>query len=501
MLEINEWIKYVVVFFLIIFISYVLVHSIDIPSHSYGYAIKSAWFNLTQTPIDLNDPVLEFKQFVSLASFLLVVAFMLISMKLRSFIAFAAVCLLVFLGAVEPQFLIRGVEWSLILFLVGTMSFAFILRSIGVFEYVGLKLLEATYKHSFLLLFSIALLSWFLAMVLDEVTSIVYVSMLIFDIRKLTGFDVKPLIIVSVLATNTGSLALPVGNPIGIYLSYTAKLTVREFILKALPVSTVAFLVIISLSYVFLKKYIDNLSLSVSSDKFIRKVQLYYIEKLSRDPRHLVIVKIGILLVFGFLVAILLNEYVCLVLSRIFMDNIDPHYTLSFIPYLFLTLSGIIYGPTKLERAVESGVDWPSILFFISLFMLGFSLLHTGVSFKIAYLALEYFGGSSSRLSYILLILSGGLSSVLDNLSVVVAFSYIAKVVVAITGYNKFYWSILYGGVLGGNLTPIGSTANIVAIGLASREKIEFPLLYWLKYAIPVVFVQLILSLLYLTIL
>ncbi|MEM1555173.1 MAG: SLC13 family permease [Desulfurococcaceae archaeon] len=348
-MEINEWIKYVVVFFLIIFISYVLVHSIDIPSYSYGYAIKSAWFNLTQTPIDLNDPVLEFKQFVSLASFLLVVAFMLISMKLRSFIAFAAVCLLVFLGAVEPQFLIRGVEWSLILFLVGAMSFAFILRSIGVFEYVGLKLLEATYKHSFLLLFSIALLSWFLAMVLDEVTSIVYVSMLIFDIRKLTGFDVKPLIIVSVLATNTGSLALPVGNPIGIYLSYTAKLTVREFILKALPVSTVAFLVIISLSYVFLKKYIDNLSLSVSSDKFIRKVQLYYIEKLSRDPRHLVIVKIGILLVFGFLVAILLNEYVCLVLSRIFMDNIDPHYTLSFIPYLFLTLSGIIYGPTKLE--------------------------------------------------------------------------------------------------------------------------------------------------------
>lgn len=489
--------RHIIIIVAIILLSFAIAYNVQIPNQGYGDTIRKVWFNVTQASVDIDNPSVEFRQFISLASFLFVVLFTIISIKLRSFASFAGICLLVFFGVIAPQHLIHGVEWSLILFLIGSMTFAFILRSIGVFEYLGFKLLELSHKYRFSVLLMIAVLSWFLAMILDEVTSIVYVLMLILDIKKLTGYDIKPLIVVSVLATNTGSLALPLGNPIGIYLSYTVKLTVNEFILRALPLSTLALSLLLLLSYVLLRKYIESLTLHISSDKFMRKVHLYYIEKTSRDPQYVKLVKIGLILIFCFLQTILLNEYLSEALSTIAASKVDPHYTLTFIPYLYIVLLGVIYGPKKLEKAVETGVDWPSILFFISLFMLGYSLLHTGVSIKLAYLAYAYFNNSTTLLSYSLILISGGLSSILDNLSVVVALSSIAKVMVAVSSSKNFYWAILYGGVLGGNFTPIGSTANIVAVSLASREKIKIDWFYWLKIATPLASAQIILSLIY----
>lgn len=176
-----------------------------------------------------------YHQVLSLSLFLLVVGLTVISTKLRYSAAFLSIALLVFAGVVPPQELISGVEWRLIFFLVGSMTFAYILRKLRVFEHIAIKILSLSAGSPYLLVIFLSLFAWFLALAVDEVTSIVYVLMLILDIRKITRYDVKPLIILAVLATNTGSMALPVGNPIGIYVSYEAQLTVSEFLRRVLP--------------------------------------------------------------------------------------------------------------------------------------------------------------------------------------------------------------------------------------------------------------------------
>jgi Na+/H+ antiporter NhaD/arsenite permease-like protein len=60
------------------------------------------------------------------------------------------------------------------------------------------------------------------------------------------------------------------------------------------------------------------------------------------------------------------------------------------------------------------------------------------------------------------------------------------------------YFALLFGGVFGGNYTPIGSTANIVAVGLAEKRKIKVTWSEWLKLALLTTTMQIIAALLYL---
>jgi len=56
---------------------------------------------------------------------------------------------------------------------------------------------------------------------------------------------------------------------------------------------------------------------------------------------------------------------------------------------------------------------------------------------------------------------------------------------------------LLYGGTLGGNYTPIGSTANIVALGMCDKARIHLDWSYWLKIAFLTTTLQVIISLLW----
>lgn len=85
-----------------------------------------------------------------------------------------------------------GVEWRLILFLIGSMIFAYILRTLGVFRFIALVILKASRGSPTLFVLIMSLISWFLAIAVDEATSIIYIVMLLLDLRKLIKKDVLP---------------------------------------------------------------------------------------------------------------------------------------------------------------------------------------------------------------------------------------------------------------------------------------------------------------------
>ncbi|MEO3993022.1 MAG: SLC13 family permease [Desulfurococcaceae archaeon TW002] len=87
---------------------------------------------------------------------------------------------------VPPQELISGAEWRLVLFLIGSMTFTYILRKLRVLEYIAISILSLSGSSPYLLMY-LSFFAWFLALTVDEVTSIVYVTMLVFDIRKILG--------------------------------------------------------------------------------------------------------------------------------------------------------------------------------------------------------------------------------------------------------------------------------------------------------------------------
>ncbi|MCJ7776698.1 MAG: anion permease, partial [Sedimentisphaerales bacterium] len=133
------------------------------------------------------------------------------------------------------------------------------------------------------------------------------------------------------------------------------------------------------------------------------------------------------------------------------------------------------------ERArhyIEANVEWWTLLFFMLLFAIAGALEHTGVTEKIANHFRTIFGDRPSVLTPVIIGISAFGSAFVDNVVFVAAF----MPVVNKLQHTPLLWALLQGACLGGNATMIGSTANIVALGmLEKRYRAHIRFFDWLK--------------------
>ncbi|MCX8014477.1 MAG: hypothetical protein N2748_00515, partial [candidate division WOR-3 bacterium] len=156
---------------------------------------------------------------------------------------------------------------------------------------------------------------------------------------------------------------------------------------------------------------------------------------------------------------------------------------------------------------IEKGPDWWTILYFMFLFANAACLEYTGVTVKLAHLLMQaskimpfqFLGHLKDSAGIMTLLLwgSGILSGFVDNLPIVAALVPVVKDLSAqgIVGANLFWWSLLIGACFGGNLTMIGSTANLVAIGVYEKSfRRKFLFKEWIKIGIIVTISSLLLA-------
>ena len=145
----------------------------------------------------------------------------------------------------------------------------------------------------------------------------------------------------------------------------------------------------------------------------------------------------------------------------------------------------------KARELVERRVDWWTLSFFMMLFASVGTLEHTGVTGVIAKKLIASTGGNQFALINIVGWATGWLSAFLDNVLAVATFMPVVHDVrlhwaaqnPASPGYPEaIYWLMLFGGTFMGNMTIIGSTANIIAAGMLEKRghgTIAFG--YWFK--------------------
>ena len=141
----------------------------------------------------------------------------------------------------------------------------------------------------------------------------------------------------------------------------------------------------------------------------------------------------------------------------------------------------MMWKRTKAREYIEKDVDWWSLIFFMMLFANAGTLKYTGATDIIA-LKIAGIASSLPVLTTILLWLASIGSSVLDNVVLVAAFIPVVESFNNL-GINTFplWWALLFGGCYGGNITMVGSTANIVALGiLEKRKKYSMRFMKWL---------------------
>jgi len=130
-------------------------------------------------------------------------------------------------------------------------------------------------------------------------------------------------------------------------------------------------------------------------------------------------------------------------------------------------------------------------LFFLLLFVQAGTLKYTGSTVFIADKIINSLGHNLNLLTAAILGISAVGSSILDNVVLVAAFIPIIQGFGSLgINLHPLWWAILFGGCFGGNITLVGSTANIIALGILEKEKdtkVTFLTWFWIGLTVGVV--------------
>jgi len=399
--------------------------------------------------------------------------------------AFIGTSILLMTKTIDLEHVIEFSSLEVILFLVGMMVVIGLLKDCGVFAWIVSLILRIPRLTGRKFAFFIALISAVLACTIDEVTSIIFMVVAVLEICDYFEVNPVPFVIISVLATNIGSAATVLGNPIGILIASKSGLTFEDFIVKAFPLAAACLLVTIFILLFWYRKpvkFLNEQMERLGANEILLRL-------ISVPPEKNLKVSLGI---FGVMLIFISLHH------RMELAWALPANTVLLVVPLVASGLVMIWKHRKARKFIEKDVEWWTLLFFLLLFVQAGTLKYTGATVFIAKHMLEATGNNLNLLISSMLWVSTIGSSILDNVVLVAAFIPVVQGFQSLSlNLQPLWWALLFGGCLGGNITLIGSTANIVAVGIVEKEKhlkISFLTWFWVGLSVGLVTVLIVMS-------
>ncbi len=369
----------------------------------------------------------------------------------RHWVAMIGGGLLIVFGVLTPLEALTYINWETLGLLAGMFVLVSILQESGFFRWLAMTAVRKVNYHPAYLFVVLLALAAVLAMFMDSITVMLFLSALTLQLCRLLKIDPVPFIIAQVCAANTGGSATLVGDPPNVILGTTLGFNFGDFAQHTGPVSALA---AITLAVVFY--FINRRSLR-DAHTALTPQMIRDIEGIVHDPLRAQMSRIG-LIGFGSAVVLL-----------VFHTPLS-HWTGLHITAAAAALVPAVIAMIALPRVERKGVlikvDAKSLVFFAGLFVLIGGLEKSRV-FEMMAEALA--GATTSNPSGLVMALQWGpgmMSGIVDNVPLALAMSYVLRDLAAIPGMPALalmVWSLALGVNIGGNLTPIGASANVVA--------------------------------------
>jgi Na+/H+ antiporter NhaD/arsenite permease-like protein len=347
-----------------------------------------------------------------------------------------------------------GVDWDVVFLLLGMMIIVGVLRRTGVFEYVAIWAAKRAGGSPARVLALLVLITAVASAFLDNVTTVLLLAPVTLLVCERLGVSPVPFLIAEVLASNIGGTATLIGDPPNIIIASRAGLSFNDFLIHLAPIIAVELAVfILLLRWLF--------PLTTDPDR-IEGVMALDEREAIRDPRLLI--KCGV------------------VLLGVFAGFVG-HTALHLEPSVVALLgAGVLVLVSGLEpKDYMASVEWETLLFFAGLFILVGGLVKTGVVETLAHWATQATGGQALPAVMLILFASTLLSGVIDNIPYVATMSPLvldlAQGVADPSHAQALWWSLALGADLGGNMTAVGASANVVVLGIAARA--GTPISFW----------------------
>jgi Na+/H+ antiporter NhaD/arsenite permease-like protein len=360
-----------------------------------------------------------------------------------------------------------GIDWNVVLLLLGMMVIVSVLRRTGVFEYVAIWAAKRARGRPYRLMVMLVVLTAAASALLDNVTTVLLVAPVTFLVCERLGLTPEPYLIAEVMASNIGGTATLIGDPPNIIIASRGGLAFNDFLVHLAPL-----VVLLMVVFCVLCRWLFRSAFRYDPDRAAEVMALKEREAIT-DRR---------LLAQG--LAVLGIVIVAFVLHPVL------HYEPSVVALLG---AGLLVAATRVttEEAL-SEVEWPTLVFFAGLFVMVGGLVRTGVVGQISEAAADATGGRLGTASMVLLWASAGLSAIVDNIPYVATMSPIVSDLVQQhpgEGGHVLWWALALGADLGGNATAIGASANVVVLGIAARNGTPIGFWHFTRYGLIVTLV------------
>jgi Na+/H+ antiporter NhaD/arsenite permease-like protein len=380
----------------------------------------------------------------------------------KTIAAMAGGVAMILLGIVSQEQAFEHIDFNVIFLLAGMMILAGIIRKTGVFGWMGVRAARFAGGDGYRILVVMCLITAVASALLDNVTTVVLVGPITLFLAARLGMSPMPFIIAEILASNIGGTATLIGDPPNILIGSAANLDFASFLLNMGPLAAII-LVLFLVSARWLFRGMLDVDPTMRDALF------------SLDERQMIA---------------------------------DPPLLRKSLAVMSLTLVGfLLHGPLNYEPATVAlggavllmivaredpheilrEVEWPTLFFFIGLFMVIAGVIEIGMIDAIARTLTDVTGGALDLGAYVLLWLSALLSGVVDNIPYTATMIPVVREMSVPHGESQvLWWALAAGADLGGNATIIGASANVILVSMSEREGHPISFGTFVRYALPV---------------
>ncbi len=402
--------------------------------------------------------------------FLFVFGLLIFEIVPRMYLAMFGAVILVVVGVFDWHEAMTYVSWETIGFLLGMLLLTEILVEAGFFRWIAMVLARAVHYDPVKILIFFPLLSFFLSAILSSITVMVFLSVITFELSKILKFDPVPVIISEVILANIGGAATLVGDPPNVILGTVLGFGFNDFLVHNGPIAILAGIGALAVTFWMNRRNFVR----VYSHKEIVRLEHMHPSANLKDKHLLAAGLLGMTLTL------------LLLITRPYLNKMgipmDVATASLFPAFIILTFGGKkIYKHNFIRK-----IDAETLMFFIGLFILIGALEKKHIIQLVVNTLASSF---TTAWSFISSIFWGSalISGFVDNVPLAMTMTSIIKESVVegiVPSIGIMVWAVSLGVDLGGNLTPIGASANVVAYAYLEKSGIKMNWLRWVKLAL-----------------
>ncbi len=373
-------------------------------------------------------------------------------------IILAGALIVLLTGQISPSTAFYSINFEVIFFLLGMFIIGSALEKSNYLVFLSQKIFKKA-RSTEMLLLMVILATGLLSAFMDNDGLAILGSPFIIYIAMKSNIRIKPILLAFAFAITIGSVVTPIGNPQNLIIATEAPsyLHISSFVTFAryflIPTIINLFIVYLVFRFIYRKEFNKDRKVSFKSEKV-------------SDKRLALIVKISILV----LIALVFAD----VVANLFFSS-------SGIAFVYIALLSALPVVLLSNRRIEilKNVDWSTLVFFISMFVLIESVWLSGF-FQYIFSALSVDITSIPSIFTISIVLSQFISNVpLATLYV--------KLLNSISAPMASYMALAVASTIAGNLTILGAASNVIIIHKTEKmHKDSITFLDFVKIGIPI---------------